>query len=143
MSAWLKNSALFSPVFDSVAVSVAAGVDAVSVPLSPLELSSVVPHAATVAQHASRAKGPASLLQVIRFLLCCCASPSPRAPKPVRREADGGDDDHALDGVLERTGDALQVQPREQRLEGEGAGHRGHDRSTAATEHDPAQHAGG
>src|SRR5690349_23649463 len=29
MSAWLKNSALFSPVFDSVAVSVAAGVDAV------------------------------------------------------------------------------------------------------------------
>ena len=32
-------------------------------------------------------KGPASLLQVIRFLLCCCASLSSRAPEPVRGKA--------------------------------------------------------
>src|SRR4051794_31254556 len=78
------------------------------------------------------------------FLQWWFASPSSsRATQPVCGKGDGSDDDHALDGVLERTGDALQIQPREQCLQSEGTGHRGHDRSTAATEHDTAQHAGG
>ena len=57
---------------------------------------------------------------------CGCCRCRHRAPRSrYDGEGDGGDDDDALDGVLERAGDALQVEQREQRLERERAGHRG------------------
>src|SRR5918999_3329827 len=127
-SSWTKNSDC-SPVFDSVSSS-GAGVAP-----PPGSSDSSVPHAPITSAHASRANSPASLLHVIDSLL----SVSPRAPQPVGGEGDGGDDDHALHRVLERTRDALQVEPGEQRLERQRAGHRADDRPAAAAEHDPAE----